>query len=75
MQPLVQTIGPDRAEQIIILSATAECRTTFLHQRFELFAYFLAGGPLSLKLLLQSVHVINPRTDARERRRIANVMD
>jgi hypothetical protein len=33
-----------------------------------LLADFLACGLLSLKLLLQSVHIINARTDARERR-------
>jgi hypothetical protein len=50
---------------IVLLSAVTEHCATFLHQYLELLAHFLACGLLSLKLLLQSVHVINARTDAR----------
>jgi hypothetical protein len=56
---------------IVLLTATAERRATFLHQGLEFLADFFACGLLSLDLLLQSIHVINPRTDAREWGRIA----
>jgi hypothetical protein len=61
----------DTAFQKNISTTHCESAATFLHEVLEFLADFFACGLLFLELLLQSIHVINPRTNARERDRIA----
>src|ERR1700730_5138403 len=74
--PKFETIRPSRIPQIRSTAKMLIVCGEGLHEGFRMRHSSLADcsrGLLSLKLLLQSVHVMNARTDARERRCIARI--